>query len=257
MQDVAPAITPAMDRRVSESGSIPCRVSVGEGYARWAATYDQTPNPLLALEQRCLLPLLPDVAGKCVLDLACGTGRWLEKLLAAKPALGLGIDLSSAMLAVAQSKPAMAGRLARADCLQLPFASGVFDLAVCSFAVEHLENLSEVAAEWSRVLNHRADLFITCLHPVAYAAGWRAGFRDAQVALQIDAVPHSAKEMVAAFHGAGFELWHKLECFVGAPERQLFADAGKERFFDAARGVPAIIILHLRHCSGAPKIKTG
>jgi SAM-dependent methyltransferase len=248
---VASTLTPTIDQQVSRSGAIPCRVSVEEGYARWAATYDQAPNPLLALEQRCLLPLIPDVAGKCVLDLACGTGRWLEKLLAAKASLGIGIDLSLPMLAVAQEKAAITGRLARANCLRLPFPSDVFDLAVCSFAVEHIRNLSEVAAEWSRVLKQSADLFITGLHPAAYAAGWRAGFRDGQDAMQIDAVPHSAKQMVVVFRGAGFEMRHTLECFVGEPERPLFAYAGKERFFDAARGVPAIMISHFRRCSRA------
>ena len=246
---IAPTITPAIGQQVSGPGAIPCRVSVEEGYARWAASYDQTPNSLLALEQRCLLPLIPDFAGKCVLDLACGTGRWLEKLLAAKPSLGIGVDLSLPMLQVAQGKATMAGRLARADCLQLPFPSDVFDLAVCSFAVEHIKNLSEVAAEWSRVLKQSADLFITGLHPAAYATGWRAGFRDGQDAMQIDAVPHSAKEMVAVFRGARFELRHTLECFVGEPERPLFACTGKERFFDAARGVPAIMISHFRRCA--------
>src|SRR5580698_10220905 len=232
----ATTITPTIDQQVSAAGAIPCRVSVDEGYAAWAPTYDHTPNPLLALEQRCLLPLIPDITGKRMLDLACGTGRWLQKLLAAKPASGFGIDLSAPMLAVAQEKSAIAGRLVRADCLQLPFPSDVFDLAVCSFAVEHIKNLSEVAAEWSRVLKQSADLFITGLHPAAYATGWRAGFRDGQDAMQIDAVPHSAKEMVAVFRGARFELRHTLECFVGEPERPLFACTGKERFFDAARG---------------------
>jgi SAM-dependent methyltransferase len=254
---IATTSTPATDQQVPGPGAIPCRVSVEEGYARWAATYDQTPNPLLALEQRCLLPLLPEVAGKRVLDLACGSGRWLEKLLAAKPASGFGIDLSAAMLAVAQEKAAMAGRLARADCLHLPFPSDVFDLAVCSFAVEHIRNLREVAAEWSRVLKQPADLFITGLHPGAYTTGWRTGFRDGQDAMQIDAVPHSTKEMIAVFRGAGFELRHMLECFIGEPERPLFAYAGKERFFDAARGVPAIMISHFRRCSRTSEIKTG
>jgi SAM-dependent methyltransferase len=251
---VAPTNTPALDQQVSEPGAIPRRVSVEEGYARWAPTYDQTPNPLLALEQRCLLPLLPDVAGKRVLDLACGTGRWLEKLLAARPASGFGIDFSAAMLAVAQEKAPLAGRLARADCLQLPFPSDVFDLAVCSFAMEHISNLSEVAGEWSRVLKQSADLFITGLHPAAYATGWRAGFRDGQDAMQIDAVPYSAKEISAVFRGAGFALWHTLECFVGEPERPLFAYAGKGRFFNAARGVPAIMISHFRRCSRASEM---
>jgi SAM-dependent methyltransferase len=248
---IAPEVAPAIDQPVSAPGAIPCRVSVEQGYARWAATYDQTPNPLLALEQRLLLPLLPDVAGKRVLDLGCGTGRWLEKLVAAKPALGIGIDLSAAMLAVAQQKAALAGRLVRADCLELPFPSDAFDLSVCSFAAEHIRNLTDLAVEWSRVLKRPADVFISGLHPAAYSAGWRAGFRDLEGAIQIDAEPHSAEEMVTVFRGTGFELAKVLECSVGEPERALFRCAGKERFFDDARGVPAIMILHLRRYARA------
>jgi SAM-dependent methyltransferase len=240
------ANAPAIDQPVSGSGAISLRVSAEEGYARWAPTYDQTPNPLLALEQRSLLPLLPSVAGRRVVDLGCGTGRWLEKLLSAKPALGIGVDLSAAMLAVAQQKAAIAGRMVRADCLRLPFPSDGFDLAVCSFAAEHIGNLSKLAAEWSRVLTQPADLFITGLHPAAYSAGWRAGFRDQQGAMQIDAAPHTAEQMVAVFRGTGFELGQVLECSVGEPERPLFACAGRERLFDAAREVPAVMILHFR-----------
>jgi SAM-dependent methyltransferase len=238
------------DRQVSGSDAIPRRVSVEDGYARWAATYDQSPNPLLALEQRCLRPLLPDVAGKRVLDLACGTGRWLETLLAANPRLGVGIDSSAAMLAVAQAKTAIAGRLAGANCLHLPLASHEFDLALCSFAVEHIGNLGELARECWRVLRQPADLFLTGLHPAAYSAGWRVGFRDAQGAHQIDAAPHSTQDMVTVFGGAGFELVQALECFLGEPERPLFACAGKAGFFDAACALPAIAILHLSGGSG-------
>jgi ubiquinone/menaquinone biosynthesis C-methylase UbiE len=235
-----------VDEQVVSLSAIPRRVSVEEGYERWAATYDQGPNPLLALEQRCLLPLLPSTAGKHVLDLACGTGRWLEKLLAPAPAIGIGIDLSAAMLAVAREKASIAGRLARADCLELPFRNAAFDLAVCSFALEHIEGLEELATECSRVLRQPSDLYISELHPAAYAAGWRTGFRDRQGAMQIDIVPHSAKEIIAEFGSAGFELWQTLECSIGEDERPLFVYAGKERFFDAVRVVPAIMIMHFR-----------
>jgi ubiquinone/menaquinone biosynthesis C-methylase UbiE len=242
-----------IDRQVAGNCAIPRRVSVEAGYERWAATYDQTPNPLLALEQRCLLPLLPSTAGKHVLDLACGTGRWLERLLAPAPALGIGIDLSAAMLAVAREKAAIAGRLARADCLKLPFRNAVFDLAMCSFALEHIGNLGEVATEWSRVLQQPADLYISELHPTAYAAGWRTGFRDQEGPMEIESAPRSAKEIITVFSGTGFEFVHALDCFLGEPERPLFACGGKERFFDAATEVPAIMILHFRR--GCPVSK--
>ncbi len=36
----------------------------------WAATYDEAPNPLLALEGRLLKPLLPRTRGLLVVDVA-------------------------------------------------------------------------------------------------------------------------------------------------------------------------------------------
>jgi ubiquinone/menaquinone biosynthesis C-methylase UbiE len=245
-----PVIAPAIDPRVSVSDAVPSRVSVAEGYARWAASYDRTPNPLLALEERCLLPLLPNVAGKRVLDLACGTGRWLERLLAAEAVLGVGIDLSPAMLRVAREKTSIRGRLARADCLKLPLRDAAFDLAICSFALEHIGKFSELARECWRVLGEFADLYINELHPAAYSAGWRTGFRDRQGALQIETTSHASSEIVTVFNSIGFELAHALECFVGEPERPLFAQAGKKSYFDSARVVPAVMILHFRR---APK----
>ena len=64
------------ENRSADSSVVP----MAEGYQRWALTYDDDPNPLLAREERHLLPLLAALHGKRILDLACGTGRWLEKL---------------------------------------------------------------------------------------------------------------------------------------------------------------------------------
>jgi ubiquinone/menaquinone biosynthesis C-methylase UbiE len=248
-----PVIAPAIDSQVPATSAIR-RVSVGEGYARWAASYDQNPNPLLALEERYLLPLLPKVSGERVLDLACGTGRWLERLSSAGPALGIGIDLSPAMLSVAGEKTAIRGRLARADCLKLPLRNTSFDLAICSFALGHVGEFTELAKECWRVLAGSADLFISELHPGAYHAGWRTGFRDQQGPLQIESTSHSSSEIVAVFNCAGFELAQALECFVGEPERPLFAQGGKESYFDKARIVPAVMILHLRRIPRKPAV---
>ena len=68
------------------------QVSTLEGHALWADTYDGAANPLLALEELAMEPLLPDLAGQYVADLACGTGRWLEKLLRRGAREALGVD---------------------------------------------------------------------------------------------------------------------------------------------------------------------
>jgi len=235
--------------------SIP--VPVREGYERWASIYDCTPNPLLACEERHLLPRLVDVRKKRVLDLACGTGRWLEKIMARGAHSGVGIDRSAAMLRVARKKDAITGRLARAACESLPFRAAVFDLAICSFALGHIEDLGSLVRELRRVMKPGADVFLSDLHPEAYACGWRVGFRDEGTALEIEVLPRAAEEIVHGFHANGFECQARLPLYLGDPEEPIFARAGKAHFFKDACQIPAILLCHFRRLDSPGIIREG
>jgi ubiquinone/menaquinone biosynthesis C-methylase UbiE len=83
---------------VSSSGIFDC----------WAQHYDHQLNPLLALEERTLPALLPEIADTNVLDVGCGTGRWLSRLEALSPRSLVGVDCSPAMLERARMKLATA-----------------------------------------------------------------------------------------------------------------------------------------------------
>jgi len=224
----------------------PAYVSVLEGYERWASTYDQAPNPLLNLEARKLGILLPSLSDKRVLDLACGTGRWLERFLAQSADSAIGVDSSAAMLRVARKKPATQGRIAQADCLNLPFRSTVFDLVVCSFALGHIGALGAMVNELARVTKSGADVFVSDLHPEAYAQGWRTGFRDPIGAVQIEMWPRTAEQTIRAFYSGGFECLTHLPLCIGEPEKPIFARAGKGHLFKQACQVPAVLICHFR-----------
>jgi ubiquinone/menaquinone biosynthesis C-methylase UbiE len=231
-------------------------ISATEGYERWAATYDSFPNPLLAREERHLVPLLGDLSGKAILDLACGTGRWLEILLRRGAATGVGIDCSSSMLRTARQKYAIAGRLAHASCEMLPFRAESFDLAVCSFALGHIRELGCLVREWAYVMKPGADIFITDLHPDAYARGWRVGFRDRDVSFRIDMLPRAAEEIAAVFSAEGFAFMSHESLWLGDEEQPIFLRAGKSQAFAKACQLPAILACRFRRITAKSDHRT-
>lgn len=218
---------------------------VSEAYERWALTYDQSPNPLLAREERYLLPLLPPLHGRRVLDLGCGTGRWLEKLRDAG-ARAVGVDRSRAMLDVARKKSALRGQCARAHCHQLPFQASVFDFAICSFSIGHFRFLEGAIRELARVLKPNSQLWISDLHPEAYKRGWRTGFRDQSCAWHIETWPRSIQKLVSTYASSGFETVKQASLYLDASEQPIFERANKAHLFENACTVPAIIVWHLR-----------
>lgn len=231
---------------VSSAPNYPCLISVAEGYERWAPTYDSAPNPLLAREERHLWPLLENLQSERMLDLACGTGRWLAKLATRNNVSGVGIDGSVAMLRVAGEKTALAGKIAGAACESLPFGPGLFDSAICSFALGHIRDLATMTRELARVTIPRANLFVTDLHPDAYLKGWRVGFRDNVGSVQIELAPRSAAEIVESFYWNGFECLGQTDLWLGEPEKSIFVQAGKADSFENACLVPAVLALQFR-----------
>jgi ubiquinone/menaquinone biosynthesis C-methylase UbiE len=244
------------DCELEPPSSFPFLLGVRDGYERWAPTYDRFPNPLLAREQRYVLPLLPGLRNRGVLDLACGTGRWLTRLLAVGARPAVGVDLSFAMLRVAGDKKELSRRVVQGDCLRLPFPPSTFDFSICSFALGHIQDIRGAAAELSRIMKPNSDLFITDLHPEAYATGWRTGFRDQRSAVQVHTVSHSAEDILWAFNSAGCGCVTHVALCLGEPERPIFAEAGRQHLFQAACSVPAVLFCHFKQDSQATLHRT-
>src|ERR1700751_5776060 len=116
-------------------------------FALWSNDYDDSPNPMLSLEERFLAPLLPEISGKDILDVGCGTGRWLARLAELSPRSLTGIDFSAEMLARAKQKLAKGVRLAIGSATSLPVASASADVVCASFVASYVDNLDTFAAE--------------------------------------------------------------------------------------------------------------
>jgi len=226
-------------------------VSLTEAYDRWAPTYDM-PNPLHALEERVMGLLLPSVAGKRVLDVACGTGRWLEKLLGWGARAGCGVDLSARMLERASAKLSLHGRVAQGDCLALPFAAVSAELIMCSLATGHVRNLDGLARELARVAAPAAEVFVSDFHPLAYARGWRRTFDDGNETVEVPSQAHTVERVRYVFEEQGFRVVILAEPRMGEPERDIFMRRGKAHLFAAACETPAIYIIRFRRIGRNP-----
>ena len=115
---------------------------------------------------RLLDPL--GLAGRRVLDVACGAGRFVG-VVAQRGASVVGVDLSADLLRTAHASgdPPPLG-LVRADMRQLPFATGSFDLVLSMFtSFGYFPTAAEdraALAEMARVLRPNGDLVLDFLN---------------------------------------------------------------------------------------------
>jgi malonyl-CoA O-methyltransferase len=220
-------------------GAIP--VSAREGYALWAETWDTSRSPIVALEERALLPwiarLSTGLQPRRAVDVGCGTGRWTTRLNA------IGVDASPAMLTVAAAKPGLRGRLAVGDAIALPIASASADLVLCALTLGHIRNRIAAMREFARILAPGGTLLLTDFHPAAAAQGWRRTFRrDGQV-YELENHTYTVDQLRAV---AGLELAECAEATIGEPERALFDAAGRPELFASACRTPAVLLTRWR-----------
>jgi malonyl-CoA O-methyltransferase len=206
-------------------------------YALWAPTYaPEAHNPLMRLEERAVLELLPDLDGRTALDLGCGTGRYLALLRARGARRAFGLDRSWEMLregVAARRDPAESPALVQGDLLTLPLATGAADLIVCGLAIGHVAALDQAIAEASRVLRPGGVVIYSDFHPFGALTGWQRTFRapDGRVYAVAHHI-HLYADHHAACRRAGLEI-----------------EAVREPRIDVAhawRGFPAVLVIRAR-----------
>lgn len=139
-------------------------ISVREGYAIWAATYDSEDNPLFGPEEAAVRPLLDALAPGRIVDVACGSGRHTAYLTNRGHNV-LAVDLSSEMLAHAS------GLRAQADLRRLPLRDNSVDAAVCTLALTYLPELEPAFAEFARVVRPGGTIVTSDIHVVSLYLG--------------------------------------------------------------------------------------
>jgi malonyl-CoA O-methyltransferase len=212
-----------------------------EAYERWAPLYPPVAhNPLMRAEQRAMLEVLPNVEGRRVLDLACGSGRYSHLLREANAAQVVALDLCVPML----EQVAAASRV-RASMMQLPFQSAVFDAVISGLAVGHATDIHQWMSEVARVLRPAGSLVYSDFHSTAIRAGMTRSFKDAADVTWT--VPHQVYDLSCqqdTMAAAGLTVQTVRELRMGIELNEVFP--GSERVYLDWHGVPVVLIVRAR-----------
>jgi ubiquinone/menaquinone biosynthesis C-methylase UbiE len=129
-------------------------------YDRWAWLYDRSRiiNFIVSRWHDRLLGLRPETP---IVDLGCGPGRLVAKLIERGFDEVYGFDVSSSCLRITSRKPSNSeAGLAQGFIENLPFKENSFASAVLSGAFHHLEYPAIALAEIARILRPSGTLYI-------------------------------------------------------------------------------------------------
>ena len=216
-------------------------VSSTEAYREWAETFDDSTSPILALESRVVAPLLGDVRGLTVIDIGCGTARWMRTLLQ-RGAIVAGLDASAEMLRVAGAKPDVAGRLVLGDGRTPPFRPGAAQLVLCCLTIGHLQPVTETLRSIAALLAPGGRLIVTDFHPDALRKGWKRTYRHNGETVEMESRPYSLDELRAQ----DLDLELLAEPSFEEEDRAFFRSAGRGDLFERACEVAAIYVASFR-----------
>ena len=219
-----------------------------EAYALWAASYPaRAHNPVMQAEERAMLALMPDtLQGEAVLDVGCGSGRYMLHALRRGATRVIGVDLSPAMLARAGTELARWQAGADIDLVQgsleaLPIPDARATLTLCGLVVGHLDQLQRALAELCRVTRPGGTLLCSDVHPIGHALGWLRDFKSGERHYAVQHTRHLYGHWHAACTALGLRIEQVLEPMLDPAD--IPADA---RFDHAALEVPVALVFQLR-----------
>ncbi|HJZ79409.1 MAG TPA: class I SAM-dependent methyltransferase [Pyrinomonadaceae bacterium] len=174
-------------------------MKVQQAYTEWAATYDSDRNLTRDLDQQVMRDTFAHQRFGSVLEIGCGTGK-NTALLAGIAGKVNAIDFSAAMIAKAKEKSTFDNvTFTVADITERwPCPDASTDLVTCNLVLEHINDLSFIFSEATRVLNGGGQLFVSELHPFRQYLGVQARFEHKQETTKIEAFVHHVTDFTDA-----------------------------------------------------------
>lgn len=179
---------------------------IAESYAQ--QRYTNSPHSGTA---KALLELVEQNNLRQVLEVGCGTGRWLMELEPISSRL-VGLDRSIGMLEQARKQQANL-QLLCGQAEQLPFEAASFELVFCANAVHHFDDPRQFIAEAGRILKDAGKLAVIGMSPPTRAEQWYL-YQYFNGTFERDVQRYPAWDKLASWlQAAGFEQteWQQVE----------------------------------------------
>ena len=219
--------------------SDPDERTTATGYDLWAPLYDDA-DPSTWLDEPFLLEQLQPFPGCRILDLGCGTGRYL-RLLPPGSYRVTAMDLSLGMLSRAR---AASGRIDTAwvqgSATSLPFQVRSFDRIMSGLVLDHVASPGQLFRGIAGMLSPRGRAVVAGVHPeMQRVTGPDIDVANEQSVVRIHGHIHEVTELLAAVRQANLT--------VDAIEEPPVTRAMVERrpAWKRKLGCPALILLAL------------
>jgi len=176
--------------------------TTASGYDLWAPVYDDE-DPSTWLDEPFLLEQLRPFPGCRILDLGCGTGRYLRRLPAG-PYRVTALDLSLGMLARARTGAARVDTAwVQGSATALPFQAHSFDRIMSGLVLDHVASPERLFSEIAGVLSPQGRAVVAGIHPdMQRVTGSDIDVANEQGAVRIRGHIHEVRELLAAVRHA-------------------------------------------------------
>lgn len=122
------------------------------------------------IEWPAIQKMLPDLAGKKILDIGCGTGIFTFLFDKYNPSKLVGLDISESMLSIARKKAMESGSEAafiQGDATYTSqYVDGKFDFIFSSTTSHYIEDLDTFFENLEQSLNDGGTIILSMIHPV-------------------------------------------------------------------------------------------
>ncbi len=133
-----------------------------EEYDQFANEYASGTEDLEQTTRNCFYCRLPQLNGKLILDVGCGSGHDAA-YYASRGAEVYGVDVSEKEIAMAQQRAC--GVFEVASMESLPYPSEMFDVVTSLYAIQHAKDVPQSILEMIRVAKPGGVIAILAKHP--------------------------------------------------------------------------------------------